>query len=175
MSFQLIERQMAYDYATAIGTGDLVAPDTNGQIVRYAAGGTLSAGVFMGCKYLDPALGYTRFSPNWPTPSLPSTTVVKCYILNDPNILFELRVDGAAAAGQSAVNANIELVTTDTPNTLTGQSTERGSLASISNSTATLPLRIYDLFDAPGNDNTAANNIILVRFNTNQLQTATPI
>lgn len=172
LSFQMVERRIAYNDATTIGTGDLVTPLATGYVTAYTAADAITGGVFAGCKYLDPSTGRVGWFPSWTNPSLPSTTVVTAFLIADPNIVFDIRSSGdSAAIGIEDVGANFE-VTVGTPNAQTGQSTTT-LLGTSAATTATLPLKMVSfpsqLVNSGYNDDTLVNNIVQVRLNTLQL------
>lgn len=177
LSAQLITRRIAYNEATAIYNGDLVEALVDGTIEQYTAGDSAAVlgGVFRGCKYLDPALGYTRWYPYWSAPTLPSTTIVEAFIECDPNIIYTIRTAGgtAAAATIADIGANFE-VTMTAGNTLTGIS---GMTAlNTPATTATYPLKMVGLYQGVNssfNDPDLVNNVIEVKLNNLQwFQTA---
>ena len=171
LSFQIETRRIAYNNTSVIATGDLTKSLTTGFIDLFAAGNAQSCGVFLGCKYRDPNIGNTVWRPIWNAVSgLASTDIVEAYVIIDPNIVWEIRGSGTVITVAN-VGENADL-TVGSPSALTGQSVallNQGTLAV----TATLPLRIVGLGQSPGNDNTLAQNIVEVRLNTTDLQTAT--
>lgn len=177
LSGQLITRRLAYNESSLIGDGDLVEALADGYIEAYTAGDSAAVlgGVFRGCKYLNPALGYTQWYKNWSAPTLPSTTVVEAYIECDPNIVYIIRSAGGenTVMDISDIGANFE-VTVGTPNSLTGLSTT--TLLNTPATTATLPLKCVGLYrGVPSgfNDPTLVNNIVEVKLNNLQwFQTA---
>lgn len=177
LSAQMITRRIAYNYGTAIGNGNLTTVLDTGYISNYTAGDSaaLLGGVFKGCKYLNPSTGYTQWYPSWTAPTLPSTTVVECYLECDPNVVYLIRSAGGsnAAVTIADVGANFE-VTVGTPNSLTGMSTT--TLLNTPATTATFPLKMVGLYQGPVsayNDPTLVNNIVEVKLNNAQFfQTA---
>lgn len=178
LSFQVEQREIAYNNANTIGTGDLCTSLASGYIDKYTAGDTITAGVFIGCRYLNPTLGYDWFFPIWNAPSLPSTTKVYALLIADPNVVFEARTSGGASAvGVADIGANFELVV-GTPNALTGQSTTTIDDATGPATTATYPVKMVNTaptVNSNFNDNSLVNNIIEVRLNTLNLYTAAGI
>lgn len=180
LSFQITTRLIAYNANEAIGKGDLVTAEIDGTITRFTAGDTESAGVFWGCEYLDPSLGYITWRNNWPAPgNLPSSTVVTAYVIMDPMIAFEVQTNGGSGGTTPVTSADIGAnadVVNGTPNAMTGFSTEALSVASIED-TATLPLRIWGLGRGIGNgyDPASAYNRVLVTLNTLQWTSRTGI
>lgn len=176
LSGQLITRRLAYNESSLIGNGDLVEALADGYVEAYTAGDSAAVlgGVFRGCKYLNPSLGHSMWYPNWSAPTLPSTTIVECYIECDPNIIYTIRSDGSAALTIAGIGANFE-VTVGTPNSLTGMSTTV-LLASSVATTATLPLKMVGLYGgvtSSFNDPTLLDNVVEVKLNNLQFfQTA---
>lgn len=81
---------------------------------------TGSIGVFVGCEYVN-AQGQVVHSQFYPSGT---TGVVKAYVVDDPNVLFQAQMDGAI--DQSDIGANTFFATaqsTSTGNTMTGVST----------------------------------------------------
>lgn len=173
LSFQVEARRIAYNNTNVMATGDLVKSLTTGYIDAYVAGDTRSAGVFWGCKYLDPNSGKMEWRPMWNAVSgLASTAIVTAYVIIDPNIVFEIRNSSASAPITVAnIGENADIVV-GVPTASPGQSVATLNQATLA-VTATLPLRIVALGQTIGNDNTLGNNIVEVRLNTTDLQTAT--
>lgn len=139
LSFQVLTRQIAYDYTTAIGYGDPVIALNTGYIALYANGGSRIDGVFQGCTYYNSTLQRTVWSPNWPGVALSSSSiVVTAYIVADKNLLYEIQ-SGSAGAPFADINTNSDIVV-GTPNAA-GYAT--GYLDSTHDTTATFPLRIW--------------------------------
>lgn len=173
LSFQLMERQIAYNYGTKIYTGDLAQPLTTGYVSRYAAGQAITCGVFWGCKYLNPSTGRVEWFQSWSAPTLPSTTIVYCYLINDPRIVFNIRNSSAANAVTIADMGDNADITATAGSDSTGQSKEVLDQASLAN-TATFPLRIVGLGPAGlNNDNTIGNNIVEVILNSSDMALTT--
>lgn len=164
-SWQLEEREIAYNYSGVIATGDLVKNLDTGFIDLYAAAGAQCAGVFMGCYYRDPNLGYLVYRPIWNAVSgLSSTDKVKALIISDPMVVFELRLGGTTVGATTHIGNSMEL-TVGTPTALTGQSVALGDSSTLG-TTTTYPVRVVGLGRAVGNDNTLKNNIVEVVLNT---------
>lgn len=165
LSFQLNEVLIAFNNANVIAQGDVVKPLNTGFIDLYAAAGTVTQGVFMGCKYRDPNLGYTVWRPIWNAVSgLASTDLVKAYIISDPQIVYEVRLGGATVYAQTNVGNTAE-ITVGTPTALSGQSVALLDSTGMG-TTTTFPLRIVGAGQGVDNDNTLANNIVEVVMNT---------
>ena len=146
--------------------GTPVIPLANGlvDIVGAAAGGTVPLlGAFMGCNYTD-LDGKPRWANKWPgTSSVKSSTEATCVIAANPDQLFLINTNAAAA--DSLVHANANFATATSGDSTTGISS--GELAvSTAASTNTLNMRIIGFEDTPGNDDaTVAGRLAIVQLN----------
>lgn len=159
-------------YATSIFNGDPVlltlTGATRGQIQRFnetVVATTVTAtstpvGVFIGCSYTDPTYGKT-FRQYWPGATVAPDAVA--YVVDDPDMLFQVQADGAIA--QTRIGCNASIIQTVVGNTATGNSGLCLQASSVANS-ATLPLRIVDWVPAPGNALGDAFTDVIIRFNT---------
>lgn len=104
--------------ATNIFTGQVVHIGADGYIALSTATGadgganalptgttlTGSIGVFMGCEYVN-AEGQVIHSQYYPSGyAAPAGTEIKAYVVDDPNVLFQVQLDGAA--DQTDIGAN---------------------------------------------------------------------
>ena len=116
---------------------------------------TGSLGVFVGCSFIN-AQGQQIFSQFYPSGT---TGVATAYVVDDPNVLFEAQLDGAA--DQSDVGANTFFAaaqSTSTGSTRTGNSTSALDATTVTTSAA---FRIVS-FVSPVSD---AFPDVLVKFN----------
>jgi len=116
---------------------------------------TGSLGVFVGCSFIN-AQGQQIFSQFYPSGT---TGVATAYVVDDPNVLFEAQLDGAA--DQSDVGANTFFAaaqSTNTGSTRTGNSTSALDATTVTTSAA---FRIVS-FVSPVSD---AFPDVLVKFN----------
>jgi hypothetical protein len=116
---------------------------------------TGSLGVFVGCSFIN-AQGQQIFSQFYPSGT---TGVATAYVVDDPNVLFEAQLDGAA--DQSDVGANTFFAaaqSTNTGSTRTGNSTSALDATTV---TTTAAFRIVS-FVSPVTD---AFPDVLVKFN----------
>ena len=123
----------------------------------FPTGTTLtgSLGVFVGCSFIN-AQGQQIFSQFYPSGT---TGVATAYVVDDPNVLFEAQLDGAA--DQSDVGANTFFAaaqSTSTGSTRTGNSTSALDATTVTTSAA---FRIVS-FVSPVTD---AFPDVLVKFN----------
>lgn len=155
---------IAYNYATAIGKGDVVTLNSSGQVILATPGTTTILGVFNGCSYYDPTINQTpQFRPNWPGSSLSSANfVVQAYIVDYPDAVFEVQSDAANIA-LTDVGANIQFVAGTVG--ISGYSTQAVGQSTINPATTTLPFRIVALGRGIKNDNTSSFNSVEVVFN----------
>lgn len=120
---------------------------------------TGSLGVFMGCEYVN-AQGQVIHSQTYPTGyAAPTGTSIKAYVVDDPNVLFQVQLDGAA--DQSDIGANTffpAAQSTSTGNTTTGNSTSALDATTV---TTTAAFRIVEAVSPIGD----AFPDVLVKFN----------
>lgn len=152
--------------SSTIYQGSPVIPLANGlvDIVGAAAGGTVALlGAFMGCNYID-LDGKPRWANKWPgTSSVKSSTEATCVIAANPDQLFLINCDGAAA--DSAIHANANFATATSGDATSGISSAELDISTAA-STNTLNLRIIGYEDTPGNDDaTVAGRLAIVQLN----------
>jgi hypothetical protein len=152
--------------SSVIYQGSPVIPLGNGMIdiVGNANGGTVPLlGAFLGCNYID-LTGKPRWSPIWPgTAAVFANSVATAVISADPDQLFLINCNAAAA--DALVHANANFATATTGNATSGLSA--GELAvSTANTTNTLNLRIIGFEDTPSNsDVSVAGRLAIVLLN----------
>lgn len=164
-NFQNNTRQIAYNYATAIGFGDVVVPLSSGYIGRATATDSPIEGVFLGCFYTNPAAApgsQVIYQKNWPGVSLGNSSIqVTAFVCNDPYQVFTVRAS-STAIGIASVGQNAAFVANAV--SASGVSAETLDSANIA-TTSTLPFRIVGLSQFVNNDNTLANNLVEVVIN----------
>ena len=120
---------------------------------------TGSLGVFVGCEYVN-AQGQLTFSQYYPSgTAAPTGTSIKAYVVDDPNVLFQVQADGAM--DQSDIGANTFFAaaqSTSTGNTATGNSTSAVDATTV---TTTAAFRIVAAVSPIGD----AYPDLLVKFN----------
>ena len=165
MSFKIQTSSVAGTSST-IFEGTPVIPLANGlvDIVGNANGGTVSLlGAFIGCEYtaLD---GTPTFDNKWPgTSSVKSSTEATALIAADPDQLFLINCDAAAA--DSIIHANANFATATSGNATTGKSTAELAVSTV-NTTNTLNMRIIGFEDTPSNDDASvAGRLAIVQLN----------
>lgn len=161
--------KIASGYGTAIFNGDLVALSVGGTIEKET--GTTSAnpvGVFVGCTYTDPNLGYLIHRQYWPASTVAADA--EAIIVDDPDMLFEIQADGSL--GQNAIGSNFAIVQT-AGSTATGNSAVALDASTLA-ATATLPLRVVDYVDREGQSDLGDDfTDVVVRINTHFNRNAT--
>lgn len=143
--------KIASGYDTSIFNGDAVALVTGGTVERDAADAAMTpVGVFVGCTYTDPTLGYKVHSNYFPANT--AADDIMAYVVDDPNVLFKVAVvSSGTTIGDLAITdigANAALVDN------TGDSNTGKSAVAVSDSTATtntLPVRIVALVEETKN------------------------
>ncbi len=158
---------IASGYAADLKCGDLVKLVT-GTINKDT--GTTAAtpiGVFIGVAYTDAAMGYI-IKQQWVSGTVAADAMA--YVLDDPNIAFQIQANGSLNQNAIGTNAAIVQGTGNLTLGLSGVALNAGSIAN----TATLPLRITGIvnavgFSVPGD----AFTDVLVKLNTHALNNAT--
>jgi len=86
---------IASNYGTSLFNGDVVELNANGNVIvtttaAQNAGAIVPGliGVFLGCSYTDPVLGYQLFSQHYPANTV--ATDIVAYISDDPHALYKV-------------------------------------------------------------------------------------
>lgn len=158
--------------SSALYSGQLVIADTNGIIAPAAAatGGTVAhVGVFWGVEYVNLS-GTPTFTNTWPgTASAKTSSVAWGFVYDDPDLLFLINCDAAAA--DTAIFANAQTATGLTGSN--GISLGELAVSSVA-TTSTHPLRIRGFDDSAGNDDaTVAGRLAIVSLNNHSYRQAT--
>ena len=145
------EYSIASAYDTSIFNGDAVTLVTGGTVERDTADAAMTPiGVFLGCSYTDPTLGYKVFSQYYPADTAASD--IKAIVADGTDILFKVAVvSSGTTIGDLAITdigANVAMVN-NAGDTTTGNS--KNAISDTSATTATLPLRIVDLVEETRN------------------------
>jgi len=159
---------IASGYGTNIFYGSIVVIAADGTIQLMTDIGSQAdqfpvgtVGVFMGCSYTDATLGFVN-RQMWPASTVAADA--QAFIVDDPNVAFQMQADGAvaqAALGRNAPLANVQSTTTGS--TITGNSNV--ALDATVASTSGIALRIVDFVDAPGSSVGDAFTDVIVKFN----------
>lgn len=170
-------------YATAIYTGDPVAPLTGGGNNGYIGIGTAGSGiygVFKGVKYLDGVSNIRQFLPYWPANATTQGSVnAEALIMDDPNVEFNIQVGTSNAGTHTATvnqadlnkNANFVIAAGSTSSGVSGTYLDMATLAT----TATLSCKLLRLapvanagantIGLPNQDYGVLYNNVIVTFN----------
>ena len=143
--------KIASGYNTSIFAGDAVKLVTGGTVERDAFDAAMTPiGVFMGCTYTDPSLGYKVFRQYYPASTVASD--IEAYVIDATDVLFKVAVVSSGTTigdlAQTDIGANVAGVDN------TGDSTSGNSRCAISDTsatTATLPFRIVGLVEETKN------------------------
>ena len=134
------------------------------DIVGAAAGGTVPLlGSFQGCNYIG-LDGTPVWANKWPgTASVKSGTAATAVISANPDQLYLINCDAAAA--DSLVHANANFATATSGDATTGKSSAELAV-STANTTNTLNMRIIGFEDSPSNSDAAsAGRLAIVMLN----------
>ena len=150
--------------STRICFGDLVKlTDAGATTTIQKDTGTTAAtpiGIFMGCRYTDLSTGQTQFTQVW---SGAAHTNGMVYVMDDPNVLFEIQADGSVNDDDIAANAALVQGTSNATLGISRVSLDISTAAT----TTTLPIRIVDFrggFD--GDEKGTSFPIMVCKFNT---------
>lgn len=159
-------RQILDGYATSIYFGDVVKIAADGTMQKDTGTTTLTPyGIFLGCRYIQPATGYVLDSQYWPASTTTGGTVY-CKVSTFLRGVFQIQADGSVP--MSAMGDNASIVQT-AGTAAFGKSRNALSAASVAG-TSSLPLRIVDVLETPNNAWGDAFTDVLVIFNQNQQQ-----
>lgn len=144
-------RTIAAAYNTALYAGAPVRLNTAGSIELAAAGNDeFILGVFSGVEYTEPT-GHRKVTNVWPGAVAGATDII-AYVVEDPDVIYEIQGDGSLTAANIGQQAN--LANPGTGSTVTGLST-----AELDASTAAAANRQLSILAiAPGVDNEAGDN-----------------
>jgi hypothetical protein len=168
---------IASGYATNLLNGDVVKLVSDGTLEKDT--GTTTAtpvGVFLGCRYTDPNLGYELYSQYYPANTVASDIVA--YVADDPDQLFKVAVVSGttvvAGVGRTVVGNNVSLVQ-NAGSTATGNS-KVAVLSSSAATTNTLPIRVIDVVpDTKTGADTYVELIVKWNWGMHQYQNATGV
>ena len=161
--------KIASGYGTNIFNGSVVAIVAGGTIEIVTTNGDNSTpfpagtiGVFVGCRYTDPSTSQLTFNQYWPTGTVASDAMA--YIVDDPDVVFQIQADGAVTQADLGQNTHLAAVqSTSTGSTTNGNSTSAAT--STTNTTSGWAFRIVDFVDSPTSSIGDAYTDLLVKFN----------
>jgi len=172
--------KIASGYAANIYNGSIVKIHTDGtlNIVTETGGagdlfpaGTI--GVFVGCEYTDPNLGYLVHSQYWPTGTVSADAVG--YVVDDPDALFQIQCSDSAAQLTLGMNTDLTAAqSTSTGSTTTGNSTSSLDASAVVATTG-VAFRIVDFVDGPTSTVGDAYTDVIVKFNTGAHSYTNPV
>jgi hypothetical protein len=155
-------------YATAIYFGDVVKLGSNNTLEKDTGTTTLTPyGVFLGCKYISPSLGYFQPSQFWPAAATGYTTYPNFpmgYVSTFPWGVWQIQANGPVTWADVGKNAAI----IQTAGTAAFGKSRNALSASSLDTTDTLPLRVVGLVESPTNASGDAFTDVLVVFNNTQ-------
>ena len=146
---------IASGYNTNIFNGDAVQLVTGGTVERDTADAAMTPiGVFLGCTYTDPSLGYQLFSQYYPANTAASD--IMAYVADGTDVLFKVAVLSSGAGSTPVIGdlaitdlgANVAMINNN-GDTATGNS--RCGISDTTATTNTLPLRIVELVEETKN------------------------
>tara|TARA_R100001244_G_scaffold58435_1_gene49385 strand:+ start:361 stop:942 length:582 start_codon:yes stop_codon:yes gene_type:complete len=156
---------IASGYATSIFYGDFVKLVAAGGVEKDT--GTTACtpvGIFLGVSYTDPNTSQKTFSQMWTASVVASDATA--YVMDDPDVLFEMQADGSAA--QTVIGNNVAVALT-AGSTSIGTSKNVVDISTIASTTATLPIRIVDISSKSGNAAGDSYTDLVVKFNAGHI------
>lgn len=158
------QKQYGYEIADnqsgAIYQGDLVTI-VDGYVVKFLpATHSAALGVFNGCNYIDPSSGKPTWKNYYPGSVNITSGKISADVMDDPNQLFIVQVDGSFT--QANIGKNADVIGTG-GSTTTGVSTMELNSSTIAD-TAALNLKIVGLWNVPGNE-IGTNAVVVVKIN----------
>lgn len=164
-SGNMTQLKIANADTNALNRGDVVLQVNTGYVSRAAAGNTAHTirGVFLGCHYLSSALGYPIWTNYWPGTG--ATGDIDAFIVDDPNVVFEVQSSGTAIAFAD-IGINGDFVVNASTTGFSKWTLNQATLAV----TATFPFRIIGLGNngvatENGYDTTTSFNVVEVAWN----------
>jgi hypothetical protein len=143
-----------YGQPVGVASGVLTAAS-----MATSTGANGAVGVFAGCSYTDPNLGYKLFRQSWPTGTVAADAIA--YVVDDPDVVMQIQHAGTVA--NTAIGLNVAMTATTGGSTSTGNSTFSATGAPAV--TATLPLRIVGFVEGPDSRPGDAFTDLLVKWN----------
>tara|TARA_R100001015_G_C4620018_1_gene176881 strand:+ start:245 stop:826 length:582 start_codon:yes stop_codon:yes gene_type:complete len=156
---------IASGYGTAIFYGDFVKLVAAGTVEKDTGTTSLTpVGIFLGVSYTDPNTSQKTFSQYFPAST--AADDIQAYVLDDPNVLFEMQADGSAAV--TNIGNNVAVVQT-AGSTSIGTSKNAIDISTAATTTATLPVRIVDI--SPKSDNSSGDSYtdLVAKFNAGHI------
>ena len=155
-------------FATNIFYGSVVVIAANGTIQLMTDVGSAAdpfpagtIGVFMGCSYTDAVMGFVN-RQFWPANQVAGDALA--FIVDDPNVAFQVQGDNTMAQATLGMNAPLSNVQSGTTgSTATGNSNV--ALDATTAATTGIAFRVVDFIDAPGSAVGDAFTDVVVKFN----------
>tara|TARA_R100000935_G_scaffold16407_1_gene32608 strand:+ start:1390 stop:1995 length:606 start_codon:yes stop_codon:yes gene_type:complete len=159
---------IASGFATNIFYGSVVVIAANGTIQLMTDVGSAAdpfpagtIGVFMGCSYTDAVMGFVN-RQFWPANQVAGDALA--FIVDDPNVAFQVQGDNTMAQATLGMNAPLSNVQSGTTgSTATGNSNV--ALDATTAATTGIAFRVVDFIDAPGSAVGDAFTDVVVKFN----------
>ena len=161
--------RIAANNSTAIFQGDVVTPQTSGNVTRGLANtSTAVVGVFNGCFYTDP----TTQKPTWKNyyPGSINASDIIAFVIDGPDTVFEVDANATFAVADLFQNYSLTNVT---GSTLSGISLVQLDVTN-SGTASTFLVQAIDISGSPVNSDVSSTNVnVLVRINNHFYKSAT--
>lgn len=154
---------IANGYGTAIFQGDPVEMVSGGTLEVANGAADTVVGVFNGCEYIDSTTSKPTFSNHFPASATASDGIIKAFVIDDPDQLFEVQVTGAFANTNIGEVANVSYTA---GSTISGISKAEINSSTYGTNAAATSVKVVGLSGDPDNNDVSSNNAnIIVKFN----------
>jgi hypothetical protein len=161
-----------YSNTHSLFKGDVCTLLSSGYIDTLAPGTTAPLGIFDGCQYVSASQGRLVFSDYFPGSDQLTNGTVTAFVLDDPNMLFQVQTGYSGSGSGPATQANVGLNVQYANGSGSTSSQISGAYIDLTTApaaTTTLPFRIIALVADPpganGADTTTQYNNVIVTWN----------
>lgn len=154
---------IANGYGTSIYQGDPVEMVAGGTLEVANGAADTVVGVFNGIEYIDATTSKPTFKNYFPANTAAADGIIKAFVIDDPDQLFEVQVTGAFANANIGEVANVSYAT---GSNISGISKAEINSGTYGTNAAATSVKIVGLSGDPDNNDTSANNAnIIIKFN----------
>lgn len=136
--------RIADDYSTLISEGDFVKLAVTGYVQKDTGTDALTPiGIFVGCAYTDDATGQFTVNNHWPASTSSADAVA--YVVDDPQVVFQMQGDGTIPLNYLCGNFEVEVTAGSASVGRSKNAVDASTVAT----TNTLPLKVVGFVDGP--------------------------
>ena len=153
---------IANGYNTAIFQGDPVEMVAGGSLEVANGVADVMVGVFNGVEYVDSTTKKPVFANFHTAGTTADDGIIKAFVIDDPDQLFEIQVSGAFTNADIGATANLTYTAGSTTNGISKVEVNSGAIGTGADSA----VKIVGLTGDPENNDTSSNNPnIIVKIN----------